>query len=130
MATTYEQVMTILSTDPWTGDPFVLHGLQPLTVGDYQKWLRKQVRLYGRRAEVGTTLRSPVDLFVKEVTGLDYRLQASGDAEVYVGNVRYVLDGPQVLAYYLYNEDGLLITKAGAALDCAMLENPMIPLGE
>ena len=51
---------------------------------------------------------------------------------------RYEMQGPQTLAYYLYpdceeddftkEEYSTLITKAGQALDCAMLENPSLPL--
>jgi hypothetical protein len=125
MAITYEQVMNILSHDPWTGEQIETQPdfsvLKALTVGDYKKWLRKIIRANGRRYQIGTVHHHPVDIFVHEMTGLDFGLLAGGEVEVFVDNKCYeFMTGAMGLAYYIYDEGGNLITTAGKALDLAL----------
>lgn len=138
MATTFEQLITGLSVDPWTGEPLEkkapdFSALYALKVKDYQKWLRKQIRTYGRRTELGDAQHAPVENFVKEVTGFFYNLSAMGEVEVYVEGIQYDLfTGSTDLAYYLYEDnesedfslDPVMIIKAGFALDAALRCDP------
>mgnify|MGYP001606118943 CR=1 FL=1 len=124
--------MVGLSTDPLTGEALTpdFSKLASLTCGDYQKWLRKHVRQNGRRAIVGNAQHSPVDMFVKEQTGYDFLMLATGEVEVTVNNTthRFMSDAVS-LAYYLYDDDGEMIVTAGYALQMAMdAENASTPL--
>jgi len=104
--------------------------LKGLTVKDYQRWLRKQIRLFGRRVELGDARIAPIESFMKEATGLDVKMLAGGEVEVYVGTCRYELFiAATDLAYYIYeDETNELITTAGKALDVALLVNPSLHL--
>jgi hypothetical protein len=123
MAITFEELIAGLSTDPLTGEALVpdFSKLASLTCGDYQKWLRKQIRTSGRRAVVGNTQQSPVDLFVKEQTGYDFLMLATGEVEVTANSKTYNFMSDAVsLAYYLYDDAGELVTTTGKALQMAM----------
>jgi hypothetical protein len=123
MAITFEQLMDNLSRDPWTGEKLApdFSKLFALTCGDYQKWLRRQIRQYGRRAVVGNVQHHPIDLFVKERTGLDFTMLAGGEVEVTVDGKTYEFMTEAVsLAYYIFDDDGQMITTAGKALDMAL----------
>lgn len=124
MAITFNALMDGLSRNPWTGE--LLAPVSPdfstlfaLTCGDYQKWLRKQIRQNGRRAVVGNAQHSPVDVFVKERTGFSFLLLASDEIEVTVGNDTYYFMSAACLGYYLFDDDGEMIVTAGKALDVA-----------
>lgn len=125
MAVTFEQLMDQLSRDPWTGEKLApdFSVLFALTVGDYQKWLRRQIRLNGRRAVVGDAQHSPIDIFVKEHTGFDFMLLAGGEIEVVVDGKTYAfMTDATDIAYYLYDDDGNFVTTAGKALDLAFAD--------
>lgn len=131
MAITFEQVTAGLSVNPFTGEPLVLNKVRSLTVRDYQKWLRKQIRANGRRAELGNACLAPVEAFMKECSGLDCNMIAGGEVEVHVGDTRYELFTQATdLAYWLYDDDGNLITTAGKALDVALLVDPTLLLAD
>jgi len=102
-------------------DLTVLHAL---TVGDYQRWLRKQIRAFGRRFEVGNVQRSPVDMFLRDATGLDCFLLAGGEVDVYGTDCRcqeFVTEAMS-LAYHIFDDDGHMIVTAGKALDASRNE--------
>jgi hypothetical protein len=125
MAITYEQVMNILSHDPWTGEQIETQPdfsvLKALTVGDYKKWLRKMIREHGRRYQIGTVHHHPVDMFVLNTTGLDFTLGATGEIEITANNQTYeLMSDAMSLAYYIYDDNGNLVTTAGKALDLAL----------
>lgn len=95
--------------------------LLAITCGDYQKWLRKQIRENGRRFEVGTAQHSPIDIFVKERTGLDFLMLTGGEIEVTVnGKTHEFTTDATDLAYYLYNDEHEFVVNAGEALKYAM----------
>jgi len=126
MATTFEQLMSVISNDIWNEQPTQpdFSKLFSLTCGDYQKWLRRQIRLNGRRAEIGNAQHSPIDIFVKETTGFDFVLLAWGEINVSVNGKDYEFTSNATdLAYYIYSDEGEMITTAGKALDMAMYED-------
>src|SRR5258708_678889 len=77
--------------------------LHSLSVKDYQRWLRKQIRQHGRRFEIGDQLHAPVELFVEEITGLPVKFLAGSEVEVTVGKREWRFWSNAIsLCYYLY----------------------------
>lgn len=91
--------------------------LNTLTVAQYIKWLKKNVRKYGRSAEFGNGRQNAVEVFVKDVTGIEIGFTASGEVEIN-GEICYMLSGWTDIAYYTY--DGpKFVTTFGPALKTA-----------
>lgn len=101
-------------------------GLMNLQAKDFVKWLRKQVRLFGRKAEVGNAQVCPVEAWAQE---LGYNVSFICGGEVEVKNehgvcTHFTTTEWTATSYYMYDEDGLMVTKAGKMLDVALLDVP------
>lgn len=96
--------------------------LNTLTVEQYIKWLKKNARQHGRSAEFGNGRQNAVEVFVKDVTGIDICFTASGEVEIN-GEICYMLSGWRDIAYYTYdgpeNEEATFVTTYGQALKTA-----------
>lgn len=120
MAATFEQLMSVISSDIWGEETLEQKYaiLNTLTVPAYIKWLKKNIRQFGRRAEFGNGRRNAVEVFVKEVTGVDIIFGASGQVEVN-GEIGCFLSGWTDIAYYTYNDESVFVTTLGEALKYA-----------
>jgi hypothetical protein len=92
--------------------------LNILTVAMYIKWLKKNARKYGRRAEFGNGRQNGVEVFVKEVTGIEICFTASGEVQIN-GEMYYMVSGWTDIAYYTYDDEEVFVTTFGKALKYA-----------
>ena len=115
-------VMTrdLISDDLWTL-PEAHADIRELQAKDFAKWLRKQVRQYGRKAIVGSIQTCPVEAWVKEVAGIDIAFICGGEIEI-EGRMEYT--DWTATAYYMMDEEGLMVVEAGRMLDIISLDNP------
>src|SRR5581483_2508028 len=77
-----------LSEDLWANDdePKIDAGLMKLQAKHFTKWLRKQIRQYGRRVEVGTEEQCPVEAWLAEL-GFSCKFIAGGEVELADGTL-------------------------------------------
>jgi hypothetical protein len=99
--------------------------LNTLTVEQYIRWLKKNIRKFGRRAEFGNGRQNAVELFVQDVTDVEITFTASGEITIN-GEIDMALSGWSDIAYYTYeypngdeNEEPVFVTTFGAALKYA-----------
>ena len=99
--------------------------INDLQAKDFAKWLRKQIRENGRKAEVGSIQTCPVEAWVKEILGIEIGFICGGEIEVYNGNERQVLYTEWTsTSYYMMDEDGQMVIEAGKMLDIIALDDP------
>lgn len=102
-----------------------MKNLNQLQAKDFAKWLRKQIRENGRKAEVGSIQICPVEAWVKEAAGIAVGFICGGEVEVYSGNDRQVLYTDWTsTSYYMMDEEGQMVIQAGKMLDIINLDNP------
>jgi nicotinamidase-related amidase len=93
--------------------------IESLTAADFAKWVRKQVRQFGRKAEICNQQYSAVEMWLRE---LGFVVSFICGGEVEVDGEWYVSDF-QTIGYYMMDEDGMMEEKAGRWLDIVSLEN-------
>lgn len=94
--------------------------LQVLQVKDFTKWVRKQVRQFGRKADICNQRYSAVEFWLQEL-GISAGFICGG--EVCYGT-DILPSGFQTIGYYMMDEEGMMEVKAGRWLDIVALENP------
>ncbi len=104
-----------------------MKSINDLQAKDFAKWLRKQVREYGRKAEVGSNQTCPVEAWVKDVCGIAIEFICGGDLIV-CGEIAYydqhLFTDWTATSYYMYDEEGQMVIQAGAMLDMIALDDP------
>ncbi len=109
-----------ISEDIWAEVETHIVDINKLQAGDFQKWVRKQVRTNGRKTEIATIQFTAVEMWLKEL-GIEAGFIAGGEVEI---------DGQRVISewtnigYYMFNDDGLMELTAGRWLEIASLEQP------
>lgn len=97
--------------------------LNTLTVAQYIKWLKKNVRKFGRKGQFGNGRQNAVECFVKDATGIDICFTASGEIEINGEQQSYMLSGWTSIAYYTYDgpedKEAVFVTTFGPALTTA-----------
>lgn len=67
--------------------------IRKLQAKDFARWLRKQVRLNGRRSIVGYIgdhIGTPLEMWLQDVTGAEYIAISTGDGTEYQGKQYYL----------------------------------------
>jgi hypothetical protein len=93
--------------------------INELQAKDFSKWCRKQVRQFGRKAEICNQQYSAVEIWLKEL-GIEAGFICGGEVEY--ERQRFTSDW-QAIGYYMMDEEGMMETKAGRWLDICELEN-------
>ena len=97
-----------------------MKSIEQLQTKDFTKWVRRQVRQFGRKAEIANIQYSAVEMWLKELGFEDVVFISGGEVEV---------DGEKFFSewtatsYYMFNEDGMMETAAGRWLDICQLDN-------
>ena len=117
-------VMTrdLISDDLWML-PIEHADIRELQAKDFAKWLRKQVRQYGRKAVVGSIQTCPVEAWVKEITGTEISFICGGEVEIEGQDEKQYTDWTAT-SYYMMDEEGLMVVEAGRMLDIISLDDP------
>lgn len=92
-----------------------------LQAKDFAKWVRKQVRQFGRKAEVANIQYSAVEMWLQELGFANVTFIAGGEVEV---NGETLYTEWASCCYYMFNEEGLMETAAGRWLEIVNLEQP------
>jgi hypothetical protein len=95
--------------------------LLSLQAKDFIKWLRKLIRQGGRKAQLCDQRNTPVEIWVKDVTGIDITFIAGGEVQVAGQTLHTEWTS---ISYYMFQEDGMMVVEAGKMLDAALLEQP------
>lgn len=90
--------------------------INELQVKDFAKWLRKQARQYGRKAEIATVAKTAVEIWLAELGLGDVEFICGG--EVHIGN-EYLFSNWQGIGYYMFDEDGKMVLTIGEWLKIA-----------
>lgn len=114
-------IATILniSEDIWAEGPVTKVDIHQLQMKDFAKWVRKQVRLFGRKADICNQQYSAVEIWLHEL-GIDAGFLAGGEVS-YEGE--YLFSDWQACGYYMFNEDGRMETSAGRWLQIVEWDN-------
>lgn len=114
-----------LSADLWGDEPESIdEGLMKLQAKHFVAWLRKQVRLYGRKADLCDQRHTPVEIWAADL-GYNICFIAGGEVEVNDVSgkrIEFTTSDWVNIGYYMYEEDGMMVTQAGKMLDVALLE--------
>lgn len=101
--------------------------INDLQAKDFAQWLRKQARLFGRKAEIGTMQDCPVEVWIAEVTGQRINFICGGDL-IICGETAYydqhLFTDFTATSYYMFDEEGRMVTEIGAMLDIIALDDP------
>jgi hypothetical protein len=97
--------------------------LEELQAKHFQKWMRKQVRLFGRKAQVATCSTNAVEMWLKELGLSTVSFQSGGDMWIGDGGNEDAYTGWTSLIHYMTDDDGNAILTAGEWLDIASLED-------
>ena len=101
-----------------------MKSMNDLQAKDFARWLRKQVRLCGRHAEVGSIQTCPVEAWVKEVTGIEIAFICGGEIEIEGRMDALEYTDWTATSYYMFDEEGQMVIEAGAMLDMIALDDP------
>jgi hypothetical protein len=114
--TTTTQMTTMTATATAT------RTIEQLQAKDFIAWLRRQVRTYGRKFEVGDQQHCPVEVWLAE---LGYQVIFIAGGEIELEDGRKLTTDWTSASYYMYNEEtNLMETKAGKWLDIMAYEAP------
>ncbi len=91
--------------------------LRKLQAKDFAKWVRKQVRLNGRKAEICTTHKSAIDFWLEEL-GVRATFLCGGEIEI---NGQVVVSNWTNIGYYFITDE-VVETKASTWLEIAESE--------
>src|SRR5713226_3733833 len=105
-----------INEDVWQAPRVNLNKLQ---AKDFVKWLRKQIRLYGRKAELCSPSDTPIEDWLQE---LGYSVSFIVGGELNLNNGTIVTSGWVNIGYYMNDEDGNMVVKADEMLKVAELE--------
>lgn len=101
--------------------------INDLQAKDFAAWLRKQARLFGRKAEIGTMQDCPVEVWIAEVTGQRINFICGGDL-IICGKTAYydqhLFTEFTSSAYYMFDDDARMVTQIGAWLKIIELDDP------
>ena len=96
-----------------------MKNINQLQAKDFAKWVRKQVRQFGRNAEIASIQFSAVEMWLKELGFEHVTFIAGGEMEV--NGSRLYSDWTNI-SYYMFDEEGLMELKASRWLEIANLE--------
>lgn len=94
--------------------------INELQAKDFAKWVRKQVQAFGRKGDICNQQESAVEVWLKEL-GIEAGFICGGEVEY---NCQPLSSDFQAIGYYMFDEQGMMETKAGQWLDICSLENP------
>ncbi len=108
----------LISEDLWTL-PEAKVDIHQLQVKDFTKWVRKQVRAYGCRAEIANIRFSAVEMWLQEL-GIEAGFVCGGEVEL---DGQVLFSDWQAIGYYMMDEEGMMVIEARHWLDICLLEN-------
>jgi hypothetical protein len=122
----FSMIATVLnlSENLWAEVPATKVDIHHLQAKDFQKWMRKQVRTLGRKAEVATRSTNAVEMWLKELGLTTVSFQSGGDMWFGEGGNEDAYTGWISLIHYMTDEDGNAILTAGEWLNIANIEQP------
>ena len=106
-----------LNEDLWA-TPKQVVDLSNLTAGDFAKWVRKQIRLLGRKSEICTSHKSAIDFWLEEL-GVKATFLCGGELQI---NNEIIPTNWVSMGYYFIT-DGVVETKASKWLEIVESEN-------
>ncbi len=106
-----------LSDDLWT-PPEKSVDIHALQAKDFTKWVRRQVRLFGRRADICNQRYSAVEIWLQEL-GIAAGFISGGEVTL---DGQIIVSGWQAIGYYMF-DDGTMEVKAGRWLDICQSED-------